>query len=117
MKSYDSVAREFIWIENLNLGLDAPILEERDWFRMYNIDTNQMDRLILNDLSKYGYMGWKDFGEVWSIGPSAIYTVNGEEDKIKVNYVKGSDRHDKVAILVDVSKMKLILFYGRTYGM
>jgi len=116
-KSPDTVAREFVWIENLNLGLSDPILEERNWFKMYNINTNQMNQLILNDLSKYKYMGWKDFREVGHIGPSATYTVNGEKDNIKVNYVTGSDRFDQVAIFVDVSKMKLILYYGRTYGM
>ena len=116
-KGHDAVANEFKWIESLSLGLADPILEERDWFRMYNMNTNQMERLILDDLSIYGYTGWKDFLEVWSIGPSAVYTVNGEEDKIKVNYLTGSDHFDKVAILVDISKMKLILYYGRTYGM
>jgi hypothetical protein len=114
---HDSVSREFIWIENLNLGLGEPILEERDWFKMYNINTNQMERLIMNDLSKYGYRGWEDYRESMDIGPSTDYTVNGKKDQIKINYLTGSDRFDKVAVIVDVSTMKLILFYGRTYGM
>ena len=108
---------EFKWFDELGLTLGSPISEDPDWFYAYDLSDSQMKKLLANDLSKYGYTGWRDYTRNSLLGTGPSYRLDSKAHKIKVNYVAGSDNQDQVAIFINLSKKELVLFYGRTYGM
>lgn len=108
---------EFKWFDELGLTLGPPIAEDPDWFYAYDLSDSKIKNLLANDLSKYGYTGWRDYTRNSLLGTGPSYRLDSKAHKIKVNYVAGSDNQDQVAIFINLSKKELVLFYGRTYGM
>ena len=113
---HDMVVNEFRWlISSLSQGNDCRLLEaKRNWYRIYKVQRLELDRLVNDDFKKYNYTGWQWFKDVYVLAGG--YTLNGQECRILVNEKKNSDTFDFIKIFIYVDECKVILVYGRTYG-
>ena len=113
----DTVSNEFSDIsKDFSLEEKSLILKDKDWYQVYTVSKDKIQQLLDNNLNKYGYSGWEKFSRIEIIGNQNSYVVNGEKNEIKINLKKGSDLYDKIAIFIDQTDNKVILYYGRTYG-
>lgn len=110
------VFREFFWLISTNPFLKAPVAEEKDWYYVYNLNSEQIEQMLKSDYSVFNYQGWKCYKRSLSIGAEKTIHINGEKNNIMINMKKGCDSYNQIAMFIDLTEKKLILFYGITYG-
>src|SRR5574344_2100890 len=112
----DYIHKEFSWLLSEKKFLKQPSAGEKNWYLIYNLSQEQLDDILKNDFKHYKYQGWKRYNGSCSIGNKESIRVKGYSNNVMVNLKKGSDSYNKIAMFIDLTEKKLILFYGITYG-
>lgn len=109
---------EFNWIHAVVPGLDAPLQEDNEWYRVYQLTDAQMATILSKRFLEQGYSEWQPFRERMTLGiKRPLYQLDGTVTPIQVCYKDGSTiPWNVIAIFVETEKKRLILLYGITYG-
>jgi len=111
--SYDCVDREFSQIIDC-FGLDKPVGEMRDWYKVFNISDSQKAKLLEANFKELGYGAWQPFKSMLSL-PGHL-SIDGNKSLIFYVAKDGSDEDDGVYIFLIMDANQVVLVYGRTYG-
>ena len=71
------VFREFYWLISKKPFLKNPAAEEKDWYRVYDLNSEQIEEMLKNDFSEFKYQGWKCCKESRSIGIKKQFVSKG----------------------------------------
>lgn len=113
----DYVFKEFSWLITAKNFLAQPVLYEKNWYLVYDLTIEQINDILRNNFENYNYQGWHRYNGSCSIGNDKSIQINGYRNHVMINLKNGSDSYNKIAIFIDVTEKKIILFYGITYGM
>lgn len=113
----DYVLLEFSWLISEKTFLKQPSAGDKDWYLVYDLTMEQLDDILKNDFKDHEYQGWKRYKRSRSIGVKESIHIEGYSNNVMINLKKGSDAYNQIAMFVDITEKKLILFYGITYGM
>ena len=110
----DSVDREFSTVIDY-FELEEPSEQMRNWYKVFKLSEVQKSRLLNANLKEFGYGQWCPFKSSMSF-PGHL-CIDGNNSLILRASKNGSDDFDGVYIFLDMDMSRLILVYGRTYGM
>lgn len=112
INSRDYVLKEFSWLISEKNFLQQPSAGEKNWYLIYNLNLEQLGELLKDDFKKYKYQGWKRYTGSSSIGNKAAILIKGYRNNVMINLKEGSDSRNRIAMFIDLTEKKLILFYG-----
>jgi hypothetical protein len=112
------VGNEFKWIHAVVSGLDVPIQEDSEWYRVYRLTDEQMAGILSKRFSAQGYSNWETYSNRMLLGiGKPFYHLDGMATPIQVCYKEGSTiPWNMIAIFVETENKRLVLLYGITYG-
>lgn len=117
MNRDDCVQKEFSWLISEKKFLQQPTAGETNWYLIYELTPEQLDELLKDDFKEHNYQGWKRYTGSSSIGNKAAILIKGYRNNVMINLKEGSDSYNRIAMFIDLTEKKFVLFYGITYGL
>lgn len=113
-KSKDYVFQEFSWLLLNNIYLNHPVACEENWYLIFDLTSEQIENFLSTDYSAYKYQGWEHYTGSRSIGNKKTVLIKGYTNNIMINLKEGCDPFNTIAMFIDLTEKRLILFYGIT---
>ena len=117
----NEIGYEFSWIKTVIPDLGVPLQENPEWYRVYSLTDEQMDRILAMRFTEQGYSDWKLFVDRrFSLGRPSCQ-IDGHLTPTQVCYkdngsYKFNSSRNFIAMFVETERKRLILVYGITYG-
>ena len=116
----NEIGYEFSWIKTVIPDLGVPLQEDPEWYRVYSLTDEQMDRILAMRFTEQGYSDWKLFSQGFLLSHPS-YQLDGYKTPTQVCYkdngsYKFNPPFNYIAMFVETERKRLILVYGITYG-